>query len=250
MPSITRTILVALHATVLATLVGMSINMTPALGSPLPITAIKTNLAQRWTDNVTAPGLAKHAVDAYNDESGSSIPTKRQINSDALNNLNVLGGYVTQMNQNAQTTNALASQSSSQTTDSNFNQEYSAALEAFHTNFLGFQTTLAALAADKGLADYDKSDELETMMKDTVNAVKYILRDTDELVYSIPGLGPMLGPIVYDIKCIIDEVLDATENLTDAIINSLAPLLQALLGEATQTACDAGIQLAGLCVPV
>lgn len=54
--------------------------------------------------------------------------------------------------------------------------------------------------------------------------------------------------VVYDIKCIIDQVLDATENLTDAIINDLAPLLHDVLGLATSTTCAAGIEIAGLCL--
>ena len=38
------------------------------------------------------------------------------------------------------------------------------------------------------------------------------------------------------------------ENLTDAIINAIEPLLQDLIGDASQTACNSGIQVAGLCL--
>ena len=55
-------------------------------------------------------------------------------------------------------------------------------------------------------------------------------------------------PVVYEIKCILDEVMDAVENLTDAIINALEPLLQDIIQVASQTACASGLQILGLCV--
>jgi hypothetical protein len=54
--------------------------------------------------------------------------------------------------------------------------------------------------------------------------------------------------VVYDIKCVIDETLDAVENLSDAIINALGPVLQELLPFAVSTTCKTGIKMAGLCV--
>ena len=59
--------------------------------------------------------------------------------------------------------------------------------------------------------------------------------------------------VVYQIKCLIDETLDATENITDAILNDLEdilPALKALDGQAAQTACAAGIEIANICVPL
>lgn len=54
--------------------------------------------------------------------------------------------------------------------------------------------------------------------------------------------------VVYDVKCIIDELLDATEDMSDAVINALGPVLQGLLGKASATVCRAGVEVAGLCV--
>jgi len=48
---------------------------------------------------------------------------------------------------------------------------------------------------------------------------------------------------VYEIKCILDLTLDACENLTDAIVNALQPLLKPLIGKFLTTACDNGIGL-------
>jgi hypothetical protein len=42
--------------------------------------------------------------------------------------------------------------------------------------------------------------------------------------------------VVYDIKCLIDNILDVTEDSTDAIINALGPPLKALLGRAISMA--------------
>ncbi len=54
--------------------------------------------------------------------------------------------------------------------------------------------------------------------------------------------------VVYDIKCILDETLDALENLTDAVINAIKPLLVSLIGDASKTACNSGIAIAGICI--
>lgn len=53
---------------------------------------------------------------------------------------------------------------------------------------------------------------------------------------------------MYEIKCVLDKVLDAVENLTDAILNAIQPLLAPLIGQATDTACRSGLNLAGLCI--
>jgi hypothetical protein len=59
---------------------------------------------------------------------------------------------------------------------------------------LGFQTALAQAASDKGLANYDDKNNLETLLKNTVNFNKNVLNNVDVAVYNLPGLGPILGP--------------------------------------------------------
>lgn len=143
-------------------------------------------------------------------------------------------------------------------------------MQSFQSSLLSFQTILANLAADKGLANYDNTDDLETLLKDLVNLVKETLKAIDIMVENIPGLGPVLGPsksrglalydsprspmaiatVVYQVKCILDEVLDAVENLVDALINAVAPLIRQLIGQATETVCESGLafRVAGLCL--
>ncbi|KAH9937682.1 uncharacterized protein B0H18DRAFT_1113486 [Fomitopsis serialis] len=202
-----------------------------------------SDLVQRWNltarvyddlsyvGNDTRSGVAKHVIADYDAMPSTASPAKRQGDMNIMDNIGLMNGYSTQITQNAQTLNSLA----------------------VHENFLGFQTVLGELAADKGLANYNKNSEMETMLKNIVNASKYVMNDTYEMVNNIPGLGPILGPIVYQVKCIVDEVLDATENLTDALINDLEnilPALRALDGQAAQTACAAGIEIADICIPL
>ena len=123
------------------------------------------------------------------------------------------------------------------------------------------------MGSDKGLANYDKNNALETLLKKVVNANKYLLNDVDKMVYQLPAVGSTLGPselsfqclviiqqlmctvqVVYEIKCILDELLDAVENLTDAILNDIQPLLAPLIQQATSAACNSGLQIAGLCI--
>lgn len=73
----------------------------------------------------------------------------------------------------------------------------------------------------------------------------------------ILALHPMyltdVTTVVYQVKCIVDQVLDVTEELTDGILNDLEdilPMIKALDGQAAQTACAAGIEILGICVPL
>ena len=85
----------------------------------------------------------------------------------------------------------------------NFEQESATEASGFHSSLLGFQNTLAQLGADKGLANYDRNNDLETLLKDLINANKYFLNDVDGLVYDVPGLGPTLGPSKLLERCCI-----------------------------------------------
>lgn len=61
----------------------------------------------------------------------------------------------------------------------------------------GFQTALAKAASDKGLANYDRSNGFETLLKDIINLHKNVLTAVSVAVYNIPFLGPLLGPSEY-----------------------------------------------------
>ncbi|KAH7911195.1 hypothetical protein BJ138DRAFT_1007091 [Hygrophoropsis aurantiaca] len=122
------------------------------------------------------------------------------------------------------------------------------ALSGFSDNVLGFQTALAELGAGHGLANFDKTNDVEILIKNMDNLIKDVLTATVQLVDQLPVIGPVLGPIIYDIKCYIDEILNLVENLTDATINALQPVLQASLGSAIMASCRCGVKVLGLCI--
>ena len=131
------------------------------------------------------------------------------------------------------------------------------------------QGILGDLGRDKGLANYDRNNDLETLLKDIVNLNKDTLSGVTEIVYEIPILGPILGPserhyisigipadssprtpVVAELKCIIDEVLNAVENTVDGLLNTLGITAQwrGLRGEYVNALCGGGLQILGLCV--
>lgn len=78
--------------------------------------------------------------------------------------------------------------------DQNFQQQCTTELTGFQTNLLSFQGALKDFESDKGLGNYDKSNDLETLLKNVINLNKDTLSEVDVLVYQIPMLGQTLGP--------------------------------------------------------
>ncbi|KAF8973937.1 hypothetical protein BDZ97DRAFT_408144 [Flammula alnicola] len=175
-------------------------------------------------------------------------PSVRSRYARAVDELADLYHYYDLTKQNANALDTLAAQSANVDNNDDFQQQYASELSAFNTNLSGFKDTLAQIPSDKGLANYDRTNDLETLLKNLINAIKNILSSTTSVVYNLPIVGPTLGPIVYDIKCLIDGIMNATEDFSDATINELQPLLQALLGMTVSTACKSGVVVAGLCI--
>ncbi|KAK0245835.1 hypothetical protein EDD85DRAFT_35090 [Armillaria nabsnona] len=95
---------------------------------------------------------------------------------------------------------------------------------------------------DKGLGNYNRNDRLETILKEVVNKTKDLAKITVILVNNCPILGPILGPTVYELKCIIESILDIAEDLIDGLLNLLKPLLSVGV-----TPCN-GLEIVGICV--
>lgn len=53
---------------------------------------------------------------------------------------------------------------------------------------------MGSAESDKGLANYDKSNALETLLKNVVNANKDTLSSVTDLSYNLPVVGPTVGP--------------------------------------------------------
>ncbi|KAH8102658.1 hypothetical protein BXZ70DRAFT_797601 [Cristinia sonorae] len=257
MPSPVRTLFVAFQFAALAAFLifGATLAVVPVAATPipLPMPSSMDNLdfvTPRSLGNTSEPALVSKTVDEKRDLDLSDLLPglrKRDINT-FVGDIKALNTYYGQMNQHAASFQSLYHQADASSQGSGFEQQCAYHLSEFQNNLGSFQSLLAQMGSDKGLANYDKNNAIETLLKNVVNANKYMLNDVDAMVYQLPAVGSTLGPIVYEIKCILDELLDAVENLTDAILNDIQPILEPLIKQATSTACNSGLQLLGLCI--
>ncbi|KAK0465170.1 uncharacterized protein EV420DRAFT_943879 [Desarmillaria tabescens] len=107
--------------------------------------------------------------------------------------------------------------------------------------------SLAPLRADKGLGNYERNDHLETLLKELINYIKEMLNGTVTLTKNIPIVGPELAPLVSEIKCLVDTLLDFSEDLTDGILNYLKPIVA--VGDDNR--CKGpllGVEIVGICL--
>jgi hypothetical protein len=153
--------------------------------------------------------------------------------------------------------------------DPRFRDDAARELRGFRDNMDRTQGLLGNLGRDKGLANYDRNNDLETLLKDIVNLNKDTLSSVTDIVYEIPILGPILGPseyaqnfpgiladsslghpVVAELKCIIDEVLNTVENTVDGLLNDLGVTGQwrSLRGDYAGALCEGGLEILGLCV--
>ncbi|OJT12918.1 hypothetical protein TRAPUB_10483 [Trametes pubescens] len=263
MPAFSRAVFLGLQAAALVSLVGQPFAPSAALAAPLPL---PMPLMPHLADYAAQPPARTDATMVHHSENTALagqddaavvphttspvLPRDGDINTSILNNVNILNNWFNTMQGHSTNLRQLASQASTQRDNADFRTEVVSEVTSYQDGLLGFQNVLAQLGADKGLENYDRANELETLLKDLVNLSKDTLSYIDQLVYQIPVLGPLLGPVVYQIKCILDDVLNAVENLTDAILNAVQPLLVALIGQVTAAACGLGIQLGSLCLLV
>ncbi|CDO71559.1 hypothetical protein BN946_scf184911.g29 [Trametes cinnabarina] len=262
MPALTRAVFLGLQAAALVSLVGPAGTPTAALAKPIPFPApmmphladyaaqppVRGNLSTVPSSQNLA--LAKRLSEAVvsHTPSQSSALTPREDDTSILNNINILSTVYNGMSGHSTAISDLASRASAGDADDSFSELALSHFTAYKEGLLQFNTVLVQLAADKGLANYDNTNGLETLLKDMVNMTKYALNDLDALVANIPAVGPLLAPVMYEVKCILDEVLDAVENLTDAILNVLQPLLEPLIGQYAAAVCNLGLEIGSLCL--
>lgn len=77
---------------------------------------------------------------------------------------------------------------------SDFQVRYEAALVTFRNKSSGIEATLKKLEHDTGLEYYDRTDDLETFLKNVVNLNRETLSYTDTITDNLPIVGPLLGP--------------------------------------------------------
>ncbi|KAJ7103520.1 hypothetical protein B0H15DRAFT_217330 [Mycena belliarum] len=249
MPSVTRAILLAVRASSFLALTGLYPTTLNALASPLPMPFHASPIASPIS-LLAARVVSKHTDSEFAIRALSIPPTvpapsplqQRQSTDAAVERFrtsSVKAGH------DAETLGRLAAEArSGHPGDVEFQQQCTSALSSYRTNFASLQSNLFEITSDKGLAYYDHLDDVETLLKNVVNFHKNVLSDVTALIYQLPILGPILGPIVYDIKCLVDEILNAAEDLTDFVLNLLAPLLQALgLSAVTDLLCSLSLCL-------
>ncbi|KAF8922544.1 hypothetical protein CPB85DRAFT_1555886 [Mucidula mucida] len=146
----------------------------------------------------------------------------------------------------------LASQArSAQENDADFQQECLSTLLGYQGVLSDCKNALAPLGADRGLANYDNNNDMETALKNIINVSKDVLSSISEMTDCSPLVGPLLGPTVYDIKCILESILDLFENVTDGLLNDLSPSFSECLGGYGNFVCGpGGLNIAGLCINV
>ncbi|KAJ6575127.1 hypothetical protein B0H19DRAFT_628579 [Mycena capillaripes] len=230
MPSIARAILLAVQAASFLALTGISPATTTALASPLQGSPIGHS-ANSPSSLLAVRVVSKHADTELVARTPTLLPAVSARHS--TNNsepLQKLSDYRNHMRDNADTMRNLAAHARGRSLhpdDAGVQQQCASTLNSYAENFHGFQTIYLTL--DKGLACYDPSSNLQTILKDVVNYHKDILAAAADLVASIPGLGPLLSPIVDAIKCLVDELLDYTEVVLDCLLNATKALLIELL---------------------
>jgi len=130
-------------------------------------------------------------------------------------------------------------------------KDFATELTQFNSNVFDIQQEVSRMGRGKGkgLDNYDNTDDLEVFLKDLVNLNKSVLEETSKLARDVPILGPVLGPIVYDLKCTIDGILDLCEIILDGLLNSLVPVLKAILEPLLGPAENCGgLNLIGICI--
>ncbi|KAL1739916.1 hypothetical protein HDZ31DRAFT_68458 [Schizophyllum fasciatum] len=259
MPSVARSLLFTLAVLGLAGRYDSSGTMSMAMAAPVaqpsfPVADYSHNVgtASRPSKGMrmkhSSSELSRYtkspaAAEATNAASGPSLQRR-----DAFA---LLTSHYQSARRNAATYKRLSAQSYSPSAaqDVDFQQKCATALNNFQLDVLGVKELLEEAGADRGLEYYDRSNDFETMLKNMINLDKDMLKATTILVDNLPVLGPILGPIVYQIKCLLELTLDAVENLTDALMLTIDPLLRALLPMFVGAPdCPNGISLLDICM--
>jgi len=115
----------------------------------------------------------------------------------------------------------------------------SSALQKTHSSSL-----LSGLGADMGQENLDKYNRAEVAISNIARSTKWALEDTDLIFFQIPLLGQTVAPLVYDLKCVLEDVIDTTTNVVDGILNG-STLLSSLSMKAGALVCKMKSQLCG-----
>jgi hypothetical protein len=184
----------------------LSVSATP-IPLPLPLMAADYSLSL-VSVNRTTPRLA-------GPESFDTLhPERASLSTRSIDSLTSMYGYYNGAVKNSQNLSkrisfcclavstdpiisgnlAVESANAGSDDDDDLHRQALSELTGFNDNIQGFQTVFTEAMSDKGLAYYQKTEALETLLKNIINANKDTLSATSTLIDNIPGLGPVLGP--------------------------------------------------------
>ncbi|KAJ7932387.1 hypothetical protein B0H13DRAFT_776772 [Mycena leptocephala] len=253
MPSIARAILLAVQAASFLALTGISPTTTTALASPLsgsslarsansPSSLLGARIVSKHTDAkliARTPTLSPTISPAV-----SSLQQRHSTNnhSEAANKLMKSRDACVRNAAAMKNLTAHARTRSVQADDPEFQKQCGTTATEFKDSFNEYQKLFCSYGPSiddcQCVAD-SLCIVLQETLKDVVNAHKDVLKATTELVYELPLLGPVLGPTLYDIKCLIDDLLNKTQEFVDCLLKVLLELgsLRLLLSSFSDLVC-------------
>ncbi|KAG6911955.1 hypothetical protein DXG01_000203 [Tephrocybe rancida] len=247
MPSMTRTILIALHATAFIVLTQTAMCAVAAPLARPTILYTRSVLSPRnfsrtppWSMRIvrnatllpTHPAFARAMSFEGAEPENSAASGVSRSPADPYARF---AHFYQAAKQNSKNLKKLAAQSASaKAHDPLFQKKCTTQLNAFHANIVAQREALSAIeeekrssgkeekrSSGKGLANYDDQVPLEKLLKLTNDLLKGTLQTIYILVKNIPILGPILGP---------NAILNYSVEFLDGTINSLPPILKKLVG--------------------
>ncbi|GAA6002794.1 hypothetical protein JCM10207_007685 [Rhodosporidiobolus poonsookiae] len=103
---------------------------------------------------------------------------------------------------------------------------------------------LKPLAGDQGLDNFNRADPLQVAIRTVNESAQNTLEAVNLIVFNIPTLGAPLGILLYDIKCILDDLLNISQLHADGLLNELAPALRGLTMNYSNSICEMAPSLA------
>ncbi|KAG6902865.1 hypothetical protein C0995_010034 [Termitomyces sp. Mi166 len=260
MPSVTRMILIALHAAATITLTQTALQ---AVAAPLPLPTTvyvrpvaSPNVSRPFSRSMrilrnmtsssvpTSPYLAYvRAISSEPESIESAVASTENSTPDPYTQLANFHQATKQDSKNLSTyvrfvivpfspvfiPEKLAAQSaSSRANNVAFQRKYITQLNTFHSNILKQQAALSAMVDEKhstigGRSDHNADHALEKLLRKVIMVDKQVLEDFGKLAEAVPVLGPYLAPVAYDVKCLVDAVLNYSRDFLVGILKDLPP---------------------------
>ncbi|KAJ7071018.1 hypothetical protein C8F01DRAFT_1108716 [Mycena amicta] len=211
MPCLARTILLALHATAFLALTGLAPATTTALASPLPdSTSLSSLLAARVVNKHKDAQLVSPAS-AVSPNVTASSPQSNDVEQR-------IRAYAVTAKKHRSQLQKLANEAKTQP-------------HARRADNLVFQQQcISRQVKGAGNQCYDPNSGLQVALHDILDCIT-----------TLTATIPILGPIVYDVKCIVDAILNLVTDTVDCLLGPIVDLLKQLgLGGILDSVCKLG----------